>query len=96
MIKLFSTQDPKKGFNITIGGEGVFKFNLVEADLMYQYIILNKTISQCAHYFGCSRSVIDSRISEYGLKKSKSQVQESYRHLYIDPNILYYLYMEEN
>ena len=96
LIKLFNTQDPRYGFNVASGGDGYRVFEISKVVLEYQYITLNKTKNQCAEYFGCSKSVIENRIQEYNLKKSKEQVQDSMQRLHIDGNILYHLYIEKN
>lgn len=96
LIKLFDAQNPEFGFNVTSGGDGCRIFEISKVDLEYQYITLNKTQNQCAEYFGCSKSVIENRIHEYNLKKSKEQARDSMKRLCIDANTLYHLYMEKN
>lgn len=40
-------------------------------DLYNQYIILDKTRKQCAKHFNCGKHIIDRRLSQYKIKKSK-------------------------
>ena len=85
LIKLFNTTDRKFGFNRTSGGEHYVassktkrkiskantKWVLDKHALEYQYLTLNKTIDQCAEYFGCSHMTIVRNLTKYAIKKSR-------------------------
>ena len=61
LIKLFSAQDPKLGFNVSDGGDQVAypkKKYISYSEIYYQYIILKKSQTECACYFNCSQSHI--------------------------------------
>lgn len=102
LIKLFDTTNHAKGFNFTLGGEhnkvteetkqklsdSNRKYNISKDDLYYQYIVLNKTVYECADYFGCSEPTISDRLAEHNIGK-KFKVQ-------INKDLLYNLYVVEN
>lgn len=87
LIKLFQTQDPKYGFNITEGGEHCEcteetkiklsnaqpnKKNISYDDLYHQYITLGKTIDECAEYFSCGTTTISNRLRLHNICKRYS------------------------
>ncbi len=84
LIKLFNTQDPKFGFNITPGGcqtswtpeqrLSASIFQISREALEYQYNGRMQTYSQCAHYFGCSIGTIQQKLTLYGIQKHASSV----------------------
>lgn len=102
LIKLFDTTKHDKGFNLTLGGEHNKvteetkqklsdinrKYDFSKEDLEYQYITLDKTVYECADYFGCSEPLINERLTKYSIKK-ESKVQ-------IDKDMLYNLYIVQN
>ena len=74
LIKLFQTQNPKYGFNVTSGGEhcklpDYRKKYISYDDLYYQYITLNKTRKECAEHFGVSKCAIIKKLHKYNIKK---------------------------
>lgn len=99
LIKLFRTAEHSYGFNLTLGGEHFesteetkyklsvinTKYRISKEDLIYQYITLDKTVYECANYFGCSESTISDLLHRYNIKK-ESKVK-------IDLEILYDLYV---
>lgn len=71
LIKLFKTYNDAYGFNYTLGGEsGNLKY-ISESDLKYQYLILKKSINDCAIYFGVSRPLIVDRLHKLGIITDK-------------------------
>ena len=98
LIKLFNTTDRSLGFNRTSGGEHYTalpesklrlsiahtKWVLDKHLLEDQYLNLNKTIDQCAEYFGCSHMTIVRNLVKYNIKKSKQLIAASRKPRYID------------
>lgn len=98
LIKLFNTTDRKFGFNRTSGGEHYVasiktkikiskantKWVLDKSSLKYQYLDLNKTIDQCAEYFGCSHMTIVRNLTKYDIKKSRQLAAASRKPRCID------------
>ena len=82
LIKLFNTQDPKFGFNITPGGlpaewsleqrASLYKVHISKEELDYQYNSKMQNYIQCAEYFGCSVSTIQTRLKIYNIQKHAS------------------------
>ena len=91
LIKLFNTTDVKFGFNMTTGGETSpisHRIDLPIKDTLYeQYIVLGKTNSECAKYFGCSTATIARWLEFYNIKKVNKE---------IDPKLLKYLFIDLN
>lgn len=46
--------------------------HILQEDLYYQYIILNKTQEQCAAYFNCTRRMIRGQLKVHAIKKDAS------------------------
>ena len=91
LIKLFNTTDTKFGFNITIGGEMTLishKIDPPTRDSLYeQYILLGKTNSECAEYFGCSTATVSRWLEFYNIKKVNKEIDPKLlKHLFIDLN----------
>lgn len=47
------------------------KFKISKEELEYQYVTLNKTMQQCADYFGCTENTICHYCQKYNLTKPK-------------------------
>ena len=91
LIKLFNTTDAKFGFNIAIGGETSLishKIDPPARDNLYeQYILLGKTNSECAVYFGCSTATVARWLEFYNIKKVNKEIDPKLlKHLFIDLN----------
>lgn len=83
LIKLFSTQDKKFGFNLTSGGDGIHnlseesrqrinagrKINIPRRELYCQYITLDKTQQECSEYFNCDSDTVGKYLHEYDIQK---------------------------
>ena len=62
--------------------------NIPKQDLKYQFIILNKTVTECAEYFNCGRGTVSRYLSKYGLNRINQYniSKEELYHLYVDLN----------
>ena len=104
LIKLFNTTEHSLGFNMTKGGDhyefsdcvlerlktaGLSKqINILYDDLYLQYIILDKSIKDCAQYFNCSQTPIKRLLTLYNLHKSRLVQDISKQELSYQYNIL--------
>lgn len=97
LIKLFNTQDPKYGFNLTSGGEhyelpDYRKKYISYDDLYYQYITLGKSQPECAEYFRCSQSHIWETLRSYNIYKI-TNLENYNKKLNISKDDLWYQYV---
>lgn len=52
-------------------------YDISKEDLIHYYIDENLTIDDVAKIFGCSKNVIDKRIAEYGIKKTRKLIDDT-------------------
>ncbi len=52
-------------------------YDISKEDLIHYYIDENLTIDDVAKIFGCSKSVVDKRIAEYGIKKPRNLIDDT-------------------
>lgn len=102
LIKLFNTTDSKNGFNLTSGGEhselteaskeklrlAKTKFYIDKEVLCYQYLVLDKTIQECAEFFKCGKTTIERYLKKYQIKKKDPWYRKK-----ITKEVLYYQYI---
>lgn len=59
-------------------------YRICKEDFYQLYIEENKTIDELSEYFGCSRTVIKSRIKEWGMHKPKELVQQNIERAFLN------------
>ena len=94
-IKLFNTQDPKLGFNVSGGGDHIAcpkKKYISYDEIYYQYITLKKSQSACASYFNCSQSHIWDTLRDYNIYKVSDREHYN-KKLDLSQEALYYQYV---
>lgn len=111
LIKLFNTQNPQLGFNITEGGEHCSctkntkqklskvhtKYTIDEDKLIDLYLNQNLSMQKCAEYFGCSYNPISRKLAKLNIIKSED-LKKQYKHTScnISKDEFYKIYIEQN